>query len=85
MLIKRSRKEKQRTNNPLLYGSVSEWFMVTILKIVEGETSGDSNSSTAAIWLVSQEVKTLPFHGGNIGSIPVQVIFLKIKYYEVSK
>ena len=62
-------------NNPLLYGSVSEWFMVTILKIVEGETSGDSNSSTAAIWPVSQEVKMPPFHGGDIGSIPVQVIF----------
>ena len=62
-------------SNPLLYGSVSEWFMVTILKIVEGETSGDSNSSTAAIWPVSQEVKTLPFHGGDIGSIPIQVIF----------
>lgn len=48
--------------------------MVTILKIVEGETSGDSNSSTAAIWPVSQEVKMPPFHGGDIGSIPVQVI-----------
>lgn len=61
-------------SNSLLYGSVSEWFMVTILKIVEGETSGDSNSSTAAIWPVSQAVKTLPFHGRDIGSIPVQVI-----------
>lgn len=34
---------------------------------------------------VSQEVKMLPFHGGDIGSIPVQAIFLKIKYCEVSK
>jgi hypothetical protein len=33
MLIKRSRKEKQRANNPLLYGSVSEWFMEIVSQV----------------------------------------------------
>ena len=29
------------------------------------------------IWPHGQAVKTSPFHGGNTGSIPVGVIFLK--------
>lgn len=66
-------------NNPLLYGSVSEWFMEIVLKTIDGETSVGSNPTAAAIWPVSQEVKTLPFHGRDIGSIPVRVTILKIK------
>ncbi len=61
-------------NNPLLYGSVSEWFKEIVLKTIDGKTSVGSNPTAAAIRPVSQEVKTLPFHGGNIGSIPVRVI-----------
>ena len=72
-------------NNPLLYGSVSEWFKEIVLKTIDGKTSVGSKPTTAAIWPVSQKVKTLPLHGGDIGSIPVQVIFLKIKYCEVFK
>lgn len=66
-------------NNPLLYGSVSEWFMEIVLKTIDGKTSVGSNLTAAAIWPVSQEVKTLPFHGRDIGSIPVRVTILKIK------
>ena len=61
-------------NNPLLYGSVSEWFKEPVLKTGDVKTSVGSNPTAAAIWPVSQEVKMLPFHGGDIGSIPVQVI-----------
>lgn len=66
-------------NNPFLYGSVSEWFMEIVLKTIDGKTSVGSNPTAAAIWPVSQEVKTLPFHGRDIGSIPVRVTILKIK------
>ena len=31
----------------------------------------------ATIWLLGQAVKTSPFHGGNTGSIPVGVIYMK--------
>lgn len=64
-----------RMNNPLLYGSVSEWFKEIVLKTIDGKTSVGSNPTAAAIWPVSQEVKMPPFHGGDIGSIPVQAIF----------
>ena len=33
----------------------------------------------AMLWLLGQAVKTSPFHGGNTGSIPVGVIFIKYK------
>ena len=32
-----------------------------------------SNPAAATIWPVGQEVKTPPFHGGIMGSIPVRV------------
>ena len=32
-----------------------------------------SSPTSATIWPVGQEVKTPPFHGGNMGSIPVRV------------
>ena len=60
--------------NPTLYGIVAEWFKAADLKSVDGKTSVGSKPTYAAIWPVSQEVKMLPFHGGDIGSIPVQVI-----------
>lgn len=85
MLIKRSRKEKQRADNPLLYAAMAEWFKAVDLKSIDGNTSASSNLACRVLWPVSQEVKMLPFHGGDIGSIPVQAIFLKIKYCEVSK
>jgi hypothetical protein len=53
---------------------VAEWFKAADLKSVDGKTSVGSKPTYAAIWPVSQEVKMLPFHGGDIGSIPVQVI-----------
>lgn len=85
MLIKRSRKEKQRADNPLLYAAMAEWFKAVDLKSIDGNTSASSNLACRVIWPVSQEVKMLPFHGRDIGSIPVQVTTVKIKYYEVSK
>ena len=35
------------------------------------------------IRLHGQAVKTSPFHGGNTGSIPVGVIFVKKKEYNI--
>ena len=61
-------------NNPLLYGSVSEWFKEIVLKTIDGKTSVGSNPTAAAIWPVGQAVKTEAFHAFNIGSIPVRVI-----------
>lgn len=61
---------------------MAEWFKAVDLKSIDGNTSASSNLACRAIWPVSQEVKMLPLHGRDIGSIPVQV-FLKIKYYEV--
>ena len=57
----------------LLYGIVAEWFKAADLKSVDGKTSVGSKPTYAAIWPVSQEVKMLPFHGGDMGSIPVGV------------
>ena len=62
---------------------MAEWFKAADLKSVDGKTSVGSKPTYAAIWPVSQEVKMLPFHGGDIGSIPVRVTLSKIKYCEV--
>ena len=35
----------------------------------------------AAFWPRGQAVKTSPFHGGNTGSIPVGVIYMKQKQH----
>lgn len=37
MLIKRSRKEKQRADNPLLYAAMAEWFKAVDLKSIDGK------------------------------------------------
>ena len=56
---------------------MAEWFKAMDLKSIDGNTSASSNLACRVLWPVSQEVKTLPFHGGNIGSIPIQVATIK--------
>lgn len=42
-----------------------------------GSRGREFESHHSDFWPVGQAVKTLPFHGGNMGSIPVRVIYLE--------
>ena len=42
-----------------------------------GRNPVDGEENRAKIWLRGQAVKTSPFHGGNTGSIPVGVIYIR--------
>ncbi len=60
----------------MIYGGVAQ--LGEHLPCKQGVKSSNLSVSTLILfWLRGQAVKTSPFHGGNTGSIPVGVTYIK--------